>query len=593
MIRSSRDYKPYLRALKYCRPYSARIITALICMALSAIFAIIPPWLIKNVVDDVLIKGDSSRLNLIAIAAVVLSLLKVSFGYAYNYLMAWVGQKSVMDIRLALYDKTQNLPMRVIYRKRTGEFLSRVTNDVTALQDIISSVIVDFVVQSVTFFGILAFLFFINWKLTLATFAILPLTVLAIDRASEKLRRVSDEMQEQLAQLSAVAQEVMSAVRIMRAFAAEKMELERFRKHSSNNFRAIMRATQTSGALGGFIEVLLYCALALILWLGGRDVLKGELTAGELVAFLTYLGLLVQPVRTISRVVSVIQRGVASAIRIFEIMDEPDDTPRSGNPIYLRDMKGEVTFDGVYFAYEKDRFVLNGISFRAAPGEKIALAGQTGAGKSTIADLILRFYDPTKGNILIDGAGLRDIDVLSYRRKIGVVPQDPVLMKGSFAYNISYGMENASADDIVKAAETAGIADFISRLPAGYDTEIGERGVTLSGGQRQRIAIARAVVRDPAILIMDEATSSLDSMVESQVQSAMAAAMTGRTSIVIAHRLSTIRDADRILVLEAGRIAEAGNHGELMRARGIYHSLYSIQSGQSGQSGGRASASEE
>jgi subfamily B ATP-binding cassette protein MsbA len=571
------DFKPYFRLLEYCRSYYARLAAAFFCMGLSALFGILPPWLIKYVVDNVLIDGDGAILPFIALGGVALCVMKVIFGYGYAYLMAWIGQKVVMDMRLALYGKTQKLSLRVLYNRRTGEFLSRITNDVSTLQNILSSVIVDLVVQSVTFCGILVFLLFINWRLTFFTFFVLPVAVLVIDRASAKLRKVGSDIQEQLAQLSAIAQEALSSVRIMRAFATEDLEFERFKEHSRGQFKALIRAAQTRGLLEGFIEVVLYAAIALILWLGGRDVLAGNLTAGELMTFLTYLGLLVQPVRTISRVIGMIQQGTASAARIFEILDEPDEVEMPAFPVTIDDMRGEIAFEDVWFAYENEQWVLSGLDFRIERGQRVAVVGPTGAGKSTMTDLLLRFYDPARGRILIDGADLRELDLASYRRRIGIVPQDPILMKGTLIYNISYGCPAATPEAIKKAAVTAGIDEFISALPGGYETEVGERGVTLSGGQRQRIAIARAIVRDPAILLMDEATSSLDALVESQVQGAMEEAMKGRTSLIIAHRLSTIKEADRILVLDDGRVAEDGSHDELISIKGRYFDLYSLQ----------------
>jgi subfamily B ATP-binding cassette protein MsbA len=545
-------------------------------MTLSSVFGVVPPWLVRNMIDDVLGRGDGTALNLIAAGMVTLYVLKALFAYGYMYLTAWVGQKAIMAIRLELYDKTQRLPLGVLYRRRTGEFLSRITNDVATLQNIISSVVVDLIVQSFYFTGFLGFLFYINWKLTLATFLVIPPAAFVIDRASAKLRAVGGDIQEQLAQLAAIAQESISSVRIVRSFATEDIEAHRFDAQSRKHFKSIMKGTQTRGFLEGFVEVILFVAMAPILWLGGRDVLAGNLSTGELVAFLIYLGLLVQPVRTISRSVSSIQQGVASADRIFEILDENDEVKPPASPVIRQAIKGKVLFDDVWFAYEKERWVLSGLRLAIKQGERVAIVGPTGTGKSTLADLLLRFYDPVRGRILIDGTDLRELDLKSYRRKVGIVPQDPVLMKGSLAYNISYGCD-ASRESIKKAAGLAGIDGFISSLPDGYDSEVGERGVTLSGGQRQRIAIARAIVRDPAILLMDEATSSLDALVESQVQGAMNVAMVGRTSIVIAHRLSTIREADRIVVLGKGRVEEEGTHDELIAKRGSYFELYSLQ----------------
>ncbi len=582
-LRDRAAWASYMRLLKYCVPYRKRLVTALVCMVLSAVFGIIPPWLIKNVVDDVLIAKRMNMLNLLACGVVVLYVLKAVFGYIHMYLMTWVGQKVVIDIRLELYDHTQRLSLATLYSKRSGEFLSRITNDVSTLQNILASVVVDFVVQGSTFVGILCFLFFINWKLTIATFTIIPLAVLVIDRASAKLRKVGSVIQERLAMVAAIAQEAVSSIRIVRAFATEEEEFRRFKSESDKHFRALMKGTQIRGILEGVVEVILIAALAVILWLGGRDVINGKLTAGALLSFLTYIGLLVQPIRILSRVISNIQQGVASADRVFEILDEKNEVKISDNPIVLSDMKGRVKFEDVWFRYTESRWVLQGLDFEIRPGEKVAVVGPTGTGKSTMADIIMRFYDPSRGNVFIDGVNLRDIELKSYRRQIGVVPQDPVLMKGTLAYNIGYGYPGVTEDDLVRAAKIAGIYDFINGLPEQFDTEVGERGVTLSGGQRQRVAIARAVVRDPKILIMDEATSSLDALVEQQVQDAMRNAMEGRTSVVIAHRLSTIRDADRILVMNNGRVAEQGTHDELLELEGHYYRLFSASNGEHGE----------
>ena len=582
-LKDKKAWSSFVRLLGNCKPYKMRPAAALACMVLSAIFGIIPPWLIKNVVDDVLINKQSSTLNLLAVGIVALYILKAVFGYGHMYLMTWVGQKVVIDIRLELYDHTQRLSLAKLYSKRSGEFLSRITNDVATLQNILAAVVVDFVVQGCTFIGIIGFLLFINWKLTLVTFVVTPLAVLMIDKASSKLREVGGTIQEKLAMVAAIAQEALSSIRIVRAFVTEEKEYARFENESNRHFKAVMKGTQVRGFLEGIVEVILIAALAFILWFGGRDVIKGRLTAGELLAFLTYIGLLVQPIRVLSRVISTIQQGVASADRVFEILDEKNEVPLPDKPVVLKPMDGRICFRDVWFAYKDKSWVLKGLDFEIEKGQKVAVVGSTGAGKSTLADLVMRFYDPQKGCILIDGTDLRQLDLKTYRRQIGVVPQDPVLMKGTLAYNIGYGFEGVTDADMVKAAEIAGILDFIRGLPDGFDTEVGERGVTLSGGQRQRIAIARAVVRDPRILIMDEATSSLDALVEQQVQDAMRKAMEGRTSIIIAHRLSTIRDADRIAVLSGGKLVEQGTHEELLSMKGHYSRLFMASNGEHGE----------
>ena len=582
-LKDKKAWSSYIRLLSYCRPYKMRLAAALACMVLSAIFGIIPPWLIKNVVDDVLINKESSTLDLLAFGIVALYILKALFGYGHMYLMTWVGQKVVIDIRLELYDHTQRLSLAKLYSKRSGEFLSRITNDVATLQNILAAVVVDFVVQGCTFIGIICFLLFINWKLTLVTFVVTPLAVLVIDKASSKLREVGGTIQEKLAMVAAIAQEALSSIRIVRAFVTEEKEYARFEDESNRHFKAVMKGTQVRGLLEGIVEVILIAALAFILWFGGRDVIKGRLTAGELLAFLTYIGLLVQPIRVLSRVISTIQQGVASADRVFEILDEKNEVPLPDDPVVLSPMEGRISFRDVWFAYNDRAWVLKGLDFEIVNGQKVAVVGSTGAGKSTLADLVMRFYDPQKGRILIDGIDIRQLDLKTYRRQIGVVPQDPVLMKGTLAYNIGYGFEGVTDADLIKAAEIAGILDFIRSLPDGFDTGVGERGVTLSGGQRQRIAIARAVVRDPRILIMDEATSSLDALVEQQVQDAIRKAMEGRTSIIIAHRLSTIRDAGRIAVLSGGKLVEQGTHEELISMKGHYHRLFMASNGEHGE----------
>jgi subfamily B ATP-binding cassette protein MsbA len=573
------DIKKYLRVLSYCRPYIWRLVPAFTLIWLTNIFEVAPPYMSKFLVDDVLIERNFALMWLLGAGVMVIAVVKAVFGYVQGYLMTWVGQKVIIDIRLRMYDKVQKLSLKVLYKKRVGEFLSRVTNDVSILQGILANVIVEFVGKIVQFIGTLCFMFYIDWKLTLASIVVVPVVALVVDRAGAKLRAVGTLVQEKMAQMSAVAYESMYSIRIVRAFATERREYERFEEQSRLQFKALIRGVQTGGILGGFIEVMMYSAMVLMLLIGSHDVVRGRITAGELTAFAVYLGMLQRPIRTIGSLIVSLQQGLAAADRVFEILDEPDEVPQAENPVTIKDMRGEVTFDDVWFAYEEERWVLRDLNIRVSPGEKVAIVGATGAGKSTIVDMLLRFYDPVRGRILIDGVDLTQLDMTAYRRRVGFVPQDPVLMKGTLAYNISYGYDGCSVEAMISAAVTAGIHDFITSLPDGYESEVGERGVTLSGGQRQRVAIARAIVRNPAIILMDEATSSLDSMVESQIQTAMNEAMKGRTSIVIAHRLSTIRDADRIIVISDGKVVEEGRHEKLLARRGYYYNLHSLQAG--------------
>jgi len=581
MKRKPKDRTASLGSLKkllpFILPYRVRLLAAFGCMLAASAAGVLPPWLLKNVVDDVLIEKNSLMLNGLAVAIVLLFVLKNLAGYGQQYLMVWVGQRAVMDLRVALYGKIQSLSLTYLHKRRVGELLSRITGDVATLQGLVSTTIVDLVVQTLTFFGMAGFLIYLNWKLTVFALFVIPVAFKVIHFASQRLRAVGHTSPQELASLSAIAYEALSAIRIVRSFATEEQELARFRRQGEANVRALVHGTQIQATLQGVVEVILIVALALLLWVGGREVIAGSMTPGELIAFLGYLGFMVQPLRVISRIVGSLQQCLASADRIFEILEVPEVLPAPARPVFLKPVRGEISFEDVWFAYEPGRWILKGVSLSIRPGERIAVVGSTGAGKTTLADLVPRFYDPQRGAVKIDGVDVRELDLKSLRKQIGIVPQDPVLLKGTMAYNIAYGFEEASPEAIREAAKTAGIADFIESLPAGYETEVGERGVTLSGGQRQRIAIARAIVRDPRILILDEATSSLDTAVEHQIQQAMGLAMKGRTSLVIAHRLSTILESDRILVIDDGRIVEAGTHESLLSAQGLYARLYGLQ----------------
>lgn len=570
----------YLRLVRYLRPYLGRLFAAIACMALSSIMAVLPPWLLKNIVDDVLIRKDLFMLNFLALGIVLIYLCKAVFSYGQTYLMNWVGQKVIMDIRVQLYDHMQKMSFRYLYKSRIGDLISRITNDVMILQNLVTNVIIDLVVQSITFVAVIIFLLILNWRLAVITFVVLPITAYVLNVASKKLRVVGYEIQEELGRVVAIAQEALSAIRIVRSFATEDEELDKFKGQNKSNFRALMHGMQIHAFLEGAVEVILIGALALILWIGGRDVVAGRATPGELIAFIGYLGLLVQPVRVLSKVVSGVQRGLAAADRIFEVLNVSTEVRPPRSPVVLKDVRGMIDFEDIYFAYEDENWILRGINLHICPGEKVAIVGHTGAGKSTLVDLIPRFYDPNRGCVRIDGHDVKLLDLKTLRRHIGIVPQDPVLLKGSIAYNIAYGCPWASREEIVEAADRAGILDFVKSLPRGFATEVGERGVTLSGGQRQRIAIARAIVRNPRILIMDEATSSLDAAMEQHIHESMQRAMEGRTSLIIAHRLSTVRNADRIIVLEKGEIVEEGDHDTLLKLEGVYANLYSLQMGE-------------
>ena len=563
----------------YLKKYLLQLFLAILFMLASSTLNVVPPYLFKTVVDDVLISRNIFMLNIICGSLVLIFGLKAVTTYFQRYFMNVAGQSVVMDIRIDLYDHMQRMSLRRIYASRIGELMSRITNDASTLQNIVTNTLIDLMFNVVTFLGMFAFILYINWRLTSFIILVLPVVAFLLSFASKKLRKAGHNVQEHLADITATAQEAFSAIRVVRAFATEDEELERFTNASRENYKALLQAVSIQGILAGVIEVFLIFALATVFWFGGQKVIDGTLTPGDLVSFIGYIAFMVQPIRSIMNQMSTLQTGIASAERISTMLKThvEDSVANSGN--ITNRIKGNVKFEHIHFHYEEGQEVLNDINLEIKAGEKIGIVGPTGSGKSTLADLIPQFYKPNSGRILIDDHDIREFNLKDLRRQIGIVPQECILMKGSIAFNIAYGIKNPDMNKIIEAAEIADIREFIESLPRKYETEIGERGVTISGGQRQRIAIARAVIRDPRILILDEATSSLDIAVERQVQKAMDKAMKGRTSLIIAHRLSTVREADKILVLKDGEFIEAGTHDELLKLGGLYANLWRLQYG--------------
>ena len=555
----------------YTKIYRLKIFLAVIFMLISSGLNVIPPYLFKSIVDEVLISRNTLMLNIICVVVVLIFGLKAITLYLQRYFMNEAGQGVVMDIRNSLYNHMMRMKLGTIYASRTGELMSRITGDAATLQNIVTTTFIDLLFNLITFMGMFAFIIYINWKLTCLIVIVLPFVGFLLSFAGKKLRIAGHNVQEHLADITATAQEAFSAVRVVRSFANEDAELERFRQAGQGNYDALLKAVSVQGILAGVIEVFLIIALAVVFWVGGRSVIDGELTPGELISFTGYIAFMVQPIRSIMNQMGIIQTGIASAERICEVLSIPaeDETPTTHHIA----ITGAVKFQNVSFSYDKQE-ILHEINIDVEAGGKIAIVGPTGAGKSTIADLIPRFYEPSSGKILIDGVDISLFSLKDLRRQIGIVPQECILMRGTIAFNIAYGLDEIDMEKVKEAAEIADISEFIESLPEKYNSLVGERGVTLSGGQRQRIAIARAVIRDPRILILDEATSSLDTASEQAVQKALNQAMKGRTSIIIAHRLSTIKNADRIYVLKDGRFIEAGTHDELLKSGGLYAELY-------------------
>ena len=455
--------------------------------------------------------------------------------------------------------------------------MSYISNDVAALQNAMVDKLIELITEISIFIGSLGMMFYLDWKLSLLTFAVVPMVGQAMNIFGKKLKKSGTMIQERMADMTAMLQESLSAVRVVKSFVREDHEIKRYDQENERNFEAAMLNIRLMSMLTPTVEFLAALAVTVIVWFGGYEVVEGRITAGALVAFLTYAVNLANPVKRISRAFGTMQQALAAADRVFAVMDLPETIADKLDAKPLPKVTGRVKVDNVSFSYNEEAPAVKNISFDVKPGQMIAFVGPSGAGKSTIANLLPRFYDVTEGSITVEGMDVRDVTLSSLREQIGIVPQETMLFSGTVWENIRYGRLDATNEEIVEAAKAANADEFIRQLPNGYDTKLGERGVNISGGQRQRLAIARAILKDPQILILDEATSALDTESEKVVQAALDRLMVGRTSFVIAHRLSTILSADRILVLDHGEIVEDGTHEELLVKGGLYSNLYNIQ----------------
>jgi subfamily B ATP-binding cassette protein MsbA len=571
-----------LRLLSYARPYRARLAVAFVSLVIASGFGLAFPQVIRMLIDAAFVERDSARLNWLALLLIGVFACQAAFSFLRSYYLSSTGERIIADVRSGLFTHLISLPASFFASRRVGELTSRLASDVTVIQTVTTGSVAELLRLILLTVGGIAIIALSNLRLTILMLAIVPVVVFAAHFYGRYIRRLSTHVQDKLADASSVLEESLSSIRTVQSFVREDYERERYGGRILESLRLAIKRSVAGAGFVGFIILVVYSGIVVVLWFGSRMVLSGEMTAGELIAFVLYTFVVSGAIGAIGGMTELygqFQSAIGATRRIFELLDTVPEIKDAPDPLPLGRVAGRVELLGVDFTYPDERGiqVLSGITIEAAPGEIIALVGPSGAGKSTLVTLIPRFYDVTAGNILVDGRDIRYVRLSELREAIGVVPQETTLFGGTIRENIAYGKLDASDSEIEAVARAAHAHEFIKEFPEGYATVVGERGVKLSGGQRQRIAIARALLKDPAILILDEATSSLDSESERLVQDALEVLMRGRTTFVIAHRLSTVRRADRIVVLNNGRIVEQGPHEMLISAGGLYKQLYEIQ----------------
>jgi ATP-binding cassette, subfamily B, bacterial MsbA len=569
--------------LKRLKPYLLEhrswLIRGALCMILSGALGSVFIYLISKVLEPMLspdMPDRMTQLNYLVFVVVTLAVLRVFVDFGQVYIVQRTGQRIFTRLRTDLFKHFQNQPVSFFEGHRTGEIISRLTNDLTALTTLLNTGVTTAIAAPIELIGALGLMIYFDWKLSLFVVFILPPMAILINRAGRRIRRAAAEVQEEQANLADYLQEKFAAMRLIQTFGTRDYEVKLFEDVNMAAYRATLRPIRIHAALGPIIEFCGMMGILLALWFGARSV-QSDADAAQLIAFLVALHRVAMRAKALASLNLIIRQADAAAARIFEVMDTQPHIRNAPDAVSLNGIKGHLKFEDVRFAYNENNEVLKGVSIELKPGQVVALAGESGSGKSTVAALVPRLYDPVEGKVTLDGHDLRGVTLESLRENIGAVPQETTLFHGSIRDNIAYGKPDASDEEIVEAAKKANADEFIRALPDGYNTPIGERGSKLSGGQRQRIAIARALLRNPKILILDEATASLDSKTEAAVQEALETLMAGRTTLVIAHRFSTIQNADCIYVMDKGRIIESGTHDDLLARGGTYFNLYQAQ----------------
>jgi len=569
------SWRLYLRLLNYVRPYTGRLIVSTFAMLGVAGMTALSALIIKNVLDDVFIAGDRRLLVLIPLAIILIYVLKGVFRYVRTYVMSWAGLRMVQDVRNELYEHVHRMSMSFFTETPTGVLMSRVTYDVNMMQMAITEALVGAFRDVFTIFGLAGVVFYRNAHLGLIALVGFPLTFYPLVRFGKRMKKASKRSQQQMGNLNKLMQERISGAGLIKASGTEAAELEEFKRENEKLVRSFLRIERVKALSNPVMEFIGAASVAFIIWIGGLTVINGKMTVGEFFSFLAALMLLYEPVKHMTSVNNIIQQGLASAERVFEILDISPEISDAPDAVDLPRSSGHITFHGVSFRYGKE-FVLRDINLDIPPGTKLAIVGTSGGGKTTLVNLIPRFYDVTEGRITIDGHDIREVTQKSLREQISIVSQEAILFNDTIKSNLCYGMDNVSRPELEEALSAAYALDFVKSLPEGFETIIGERGTRLSGGQRQRISIARALLKNSPILILDEATSSLDTESEHLVQKALENLIRGRTTLTIAHRISTVKDAHKIIVISMGCIVESGRHEDLVELGGEYSRLYSL-----------------